>query len=754
MPLGKSYTVGVRLGLRAGAFSAGLKRSAGLTRHFGSVVQRTAGLSTRGLRGVAGAAGRIGQAFQRTAGIARTVGTATRRMSDGMMSALGRTRRRVDSLIGRMRQLRTTTAGAGSGAGRLLGAAGGAYGAARLISGEMTLQERYTRLGIQAGLSPAETKAARLEMATTASAEGVTNDQLLAGISAYVARGGLFENAFNARAEIARAIVRSGAEPRDIGALLGDSAQQLGIVAPDAVERSAARLAAGEDVGAILLQDSAKLMVPIVAGLATLGQTQEQALADAVLMLQTAGAAIGSPEKSGTAVEGALGYLPDLAENLRAKGVNMQQTPIDIFRDVARNEEALKLFPIESKRFIRGLVSEAGTMLAQRLQPLLDSPDLGDYLADTDRIRQEESVKLRRAMSDLRETFGQKVGPLVTPAVGFAADHPYAAGAGALGAYGVYRGARFGVGRLAGAAGLAVTAAATGGAGGRMGAPSAMGPIRRMTVTAGTVIVRGAAGNVAGRTAGRGGTMVAAGTAATGAAAGGMFRRAGGMFRQAGGLMRAVAGKAKVLGRGTAPIALTLGGLEVAGALAAGDRKGAVEAAAGTGGALAGAAGGAALGFATGPAAPVAVPLFSLIGGGLGYWGASSAADWAMGDDDEGAAADADSEPPDNAFVRRAQQRRAARGDLDLPPATAPADADSEPPDNAFVRRAQQRRAAAGDRAITVNDYSKTEIVVQDATDPAATGREIVREMERDRAARHQRLRASVVDDTAVDPSF
>ena len=625
MPLGKSYTVGVRLGLRAGAFSAGLKRSAGLTRQFGHVVQRTAGLSTRGLRGVSSEARRIGNVFQRTAGISRTLGAATRRMSDGMISAFGRTRRRVDSLIGRMRALKSTTAGAGSGMGRLLGAAGGAYGAVRLLTGEFTLQERYTRLGIQAGLSPEETDAARLALASTASTQGITNDQMLAGISAYVARGGLFDNAFNARAEIARAIVRSGADPTDIGNLLGDAAQQLGIVSPAAVERSSARLAAGEDKGSILLRDSAARMVPIMAGLATLGQQQEQALADGVLMLQTAGAAIGSPEKAGTAVETALGYLPDILEDLRAKGVDTDQTPIEVFRDVARNEEALKLFPLESKRFIRGLVSEAGQQLAERLQPLLDSPDLQDYLADTNRIRNEESVKFRRAVSDLKETFGRVAGPIAAPAVKFAADNPYAAAAAAVGAYGVYRGAKLGIGRLAGAAGLA---AAAGGAGSGLGAPGVMGPIRRMTVTAGTVIVQGGvASGAKGRGGGarggaRGGAVgaavrTAAGGVAAGGVASGVMGRGGRVLARTAGLVGRIP-KAGLAGAGIAV-------LDVVPSLLSGDMRGAGRGAAGAAGGWGGWVGGAALGAALGSVVPIIGTTVGGIVGGIlgsvgGYW--------------------------------------------------------------------------------------------------------------------------------------
>ena len=142
----------------AGSATGDLRRTSAAAAGVGDAVGRTARRSTSGLQRVAGAAGTTAGALDRTAGATRRVGTASRRMADTASDALGRTRRRVNDLIGRYRVLERTSRNAGGGGltggiGRLAGAAGGIYGVSRVVSGEATLDQQYTDLAIKAGLS-------------------------------------------------------------------------------------------------------------------------------------------------------------------------------------------------------------------------------------------------------------------------------------------------------------------------------------------------------------------------------------------------------------------------------------------------------------------------------------------------------------------------------------------------------------------------------------------------------------------------
>ena len=754
------FRVGVMLRLRGSGYTTGMQAAAAQTTRFGGVLDRTAGRATTGLRRVASAAGGVRSALQRTAGATRTVGAAARRMADTMGAAVRRVRGRVNSLITRMGVLgtasRTAGGGLGGGLGRLAGAAGGGYLVMQAVRGEAAIEQRYTNLAVSADLDKGGEADMRRRIEAAALASGVSASKLLAASQAEYTLTGEIAPILEDLEVTGKFIRTAGPDVQaaDVGKMRAAfvSFEEWGDA--EGRQRFLNQTIASGWSGSIEAADLARSATEAIAA-----QTEvfgNRSGADFLIAAQRAQKGYGKADPTMTALATFARVATIKRQDIEqligsTEGLGLHEVAEKLVAATGSIEalSQTKLFEQENIAAIAGITGQAGTAVGRAVEDTIRQPD-AELTQTVDAAWRRQAETTAALLEVAKERAQQEAAGWIGAPMRFAVQQVTAhqsklmsAGVLAAAGYGTYRlarGARSLFGRVRG-----------GGAGGGL-AGAGLSTVATMRV--GTLIVssmpgaggrpgaarraaRGAAATGAATTGAAATGAAATGAAATGAAATGMFRRAGGMFRRQGALLRAVAGKTKGVVRGAAPIALTLGGIEVASSLAAGDREGAVESAAGTGGALAGTAAGAAAGAAIGSVVPIVGTAIGgliggLAGGGLGYWGGSSAADWAMGDDDEGAAgqATAAGQAPD-------------AGDL-TPFHIA----------HYFGRGAGQDPAT-----VTIDDSVHVTIQPRtDGSDPAGLAREVADEVERrqvrTRQARHQRLRASVVDDTAVDPAF
>ena len=248
----------------AGGAAAALRRTAGAAAGVGDVVGRTARRSTSGLQRVAVAAGNAAGALERTAGAARRVGTASRRMADTVGSAMGRARGRVDNLIGRFRVLERTSRNAGGvmsgGVGRVVGAAGGIYGASRVVGSEADLSSRYALLAENAKLSLEEERQnLRQRIEAAAEAAHIPRAPLVTAATEEFALTGDIAAILADLPSIARVLAM---DPNTAGADLGKFRAQLrnfkGMGAPEERERAMLQALEAASVGALPLADIAR----------------------------------------------------------------------------------------------------------------------------------------------------------------------------------------------------------------------------------------------------------------------------------------------------------------------------------------------------------------------------------------------------------------------------------------------------------------------------------------------------------------
>ena len=181
----------------AGSATADLRRTAAAAAGVGDVVGRTARRSTSGLRSISAAAAGVRGAFDRAAGGARRVGTAARRMADTTSAALGRTRRRVNDLIGRFRVLERTAGSAAAGGvlsggvGRLAGYAGGGFAVARAGQQAASMDTLIRRLSRESDRSMGELTGIRDRAYDVGADRGVNASELMQAVVAAQAAGGV-----------------------------------------------------------------------------------------------------------------------------------------------------------------------------------------------------------------------------------------------------------------------------------------------------------------------------------------------------------------------------------------------------------------------------------------------------------------------------------------------------------------------------------------------------------------------------------
>ena len=189
----------------------------------------------------------------------------------------------------------------------LTGAAG--VGAVRMVA---QLEERFTRLGIQAQKSDAEINALKDTIFATAQADDINIDpsKITAAIEAIVEKTGDLDFARENIRNIGVAIQATGASGGAIGEILAEF-QKLGITAPAEVLKALDTLNLQGKQGAFTLQNLAALGPRVITAYASLGRTGTSSLRELGAALQVIRMGTGSSEQAATAFEAVIRTISD-----------------------------------------------------------------------------------------------------------------------------------------------------------------------------------------------------------------------------------------------------------------------------------------------------------------------------------------------------------------------------------------------------------------------------------------------------------
>lgn len=222
---------------------------------------------------------------------------------------------------------------AASGAGRMLDSVGNrwvalATGAAGFgtVRNLVALEERFTRLGIQAGRSEEEMEALRRKIFETARAPEIRVDptQITSAIEAIIEKTGDLQFAEDNIRNIGAVISATGAEGSAIGEILAEF-QKMDIRKPEAVLRAIDTLNEQGKSGAFTLQNLAALGPRVVTAYTALGREGPQAIREMGAALQVIRQGTGSSEQAATAFEALLRTLQqaDKIKMLQAGGIKL-----------------------------------------------------------------------------------------------------------------------------------------------------------------------------------------------------------------------------------------------------------------------------------------------------------------------------------------------------------------------------------------------------------------------------------------------
>lgn len=244
-----------------------------------------------------------------------------------------------------MGRLSRATAGAGRMLDRVgnrwtaLATGAGAFGTVRNL---VALEERFTRLGIQAGKSEEQMDALREKIFETARQPEIRVDpaQITSAIEAIVEKTGDLEFAEQNIRNIGAVISATGAQGTNIGQIMAEF-QKMDIRAPQEVLRTIDTLNEQGKAGAFTLKDLAALGPRVVNAYTAMGRTGPQAIREMGATLQVVMRGVGEANNTATAFEALLRTLQD------AKKIEMLQgAGIQVFDPEALKEGEQILRPI------------------------------------------------------------------------------------------------------------------------------------------------------------------------------------------------------------------------------------------------------------------------------------------------------------------------------------------------------------------------------------------------------------------------
>ncbi|EKB5071662.1 hypothetical protein JZB28_001971 [Vibrio cholerae] len=254
------------------------------------------------------------------------------------------------------------------------GAAG--VGSAVVVMG---LEERYERLGIQAGKTKEEMTQLRAEMFATSQQSDIRVDQgeMLSAVEKIVEKTGDLKFAQENMANIGRVMQATGAAGVDVGEMFADMSQKFGLKNSEDVLSAIDTLVVQGKAGAFTLQNLAAEGASVSAAYAAMGRTGPKAVQEMGAMLQIARMGSGSAAEAASAMESVLADITANYEDIEKLGIQvfdeealargekkfrdlpsivkeiMEETNSDI-------TEYSQLFGDEAMRFMKVLASDDG----------------------------------------------------------------------------------------------------------------------------------------------------------------------------------------------------------------------------------------------------------------------------------------------------------------------------------------------------------------------------------------------------------
>jgi len=194
------------------------------------------------------------------------------------------------------------------------------------VRGVLDLEERFTRLGIQAKASEKRMNELKQRIFETAQAPDIriNPDNITAAIAEIVEKTGDLDFAEQNIRNIGLALQATGADGSSIGGILAEF-QKIGIKSPAEVMKALDILNAQGKEGAFTLQNLAALGPRVVTAYTSLGRTGVPALQEMGAALQIIRQGTGSSEQAATAFEAVLRTFSDKEKikKLNAGGIKV-----------------------------------------------------------------------------------------------------------------------------------------------------------------------------------------------------------------------------------------------------------------------------------------------------------------------------------------------------------------------------------------------------------------------------------------------
>ncbi|EGR0465747.1 hypothetical protein FG064_01915 [Vibrio cholerae] len=219
--------------------------------------------------------------------------------------------------------------------------ASGAAGAGSAVV-VMGLEERYERLGIQAGKTKEEMTQLRAEMFATSQQSDIRVDQgeMLSAVEKIVEKTGDLKFAQENMANIGRVMQATGAAGEDIGAMFADMSEKFNLKNSEEVLAALDTLVIQGDQGAFTMKNLAAEGASASAAYAAMGRTGAQAVKEMGALLQMSMMGSGSSAEAASAMESVLADITSNYEDIEKLG-------IEVFDEeaLARGEKKFRSIP-------------------------------------------------------------------------------------------------------------------------------------------------------------------------------------------------------------------------------------------------------------------------------------------------------------------------------------------------------------------------------------------------------------------------
>ena len=334
---------------------------------------------------------------------------------------------------------------------RYMALATGAGGAAAVRS-VVQLEQRLTRLGVQARRSKEEIRALYDEVITTAQKNNVRIEpsQILDAMDKIIEKTGDYELALNNIENIGLTISATGSQGTDVGAMIADLSGKFDIKKPEALFETLDILTEQGKDAAFTLQNMAVLGERVTSTYGVTGRTGKMAAREMGALLQLSKDATGPAEVAATALEAMMRAFTDVnkLKMITRFGVRItdpkdpkrMRAMTDILKElvVAADGSEVKLQPIfgaEGIRAVRALISEYNkTDGFARLDKLMNSGGSGTaLLEDATRMADTSAAKLQTVMTALKDDLFRKLEKPVGLFSDVAANNSGMVGAGVTG---------------------------------------------------------------------------------------------------------------------------------------------------------------------------------------------------------------------------------------------------------------------------------------------------------------------------------